>query len=926
MKRLFGYALPAVLFFIFLFRNTAVARDQVIVGVYSHFPLVFMNDRSEPDGFFVDILKYVADRENWSLEYRYGTLAEVIGWLKEGSVDLVCAMGYDEESVGVFHYSSEVSIYSEARIYASRQSRIRNVEDFNGATIAVVKDDSYYASFRNLAGRIGINCNFLETGDYDEVLRTVNDGQADAGIVCLFYGISFANRFRNIRPVQFDYKPVQMRFAVLSGRNSDVIEAIDHDYLDMVQNRRAVFDDIYNRWLKGLAKKLFPTTLKWVLIGVGGFLIFLAATSLILKSQVKRQTLQLVVKNEELEQEIKERKEAEKARRDSENISASLLSHAPNPILVINSDGKIHYVNNAAVDITGFSANELIGLSMPFPFWPKDIANEIHESIEKGMKSGGRFVFQFEKKDGKRFWVDVTISPVFDETGALKHVLSMWLDITERIKIEEDLENRVFERTSQLIAANDELENLNEITKQLSMTLDFDSVFDKAATFITSIYGFEGCLYLSADMENGRLIVVKVAALPDLEGLREKGETMIGSVIHLRDTDCPVRDAISENRSIMVERDAGDKLDSKYILDFGEMFDDYHIMNLMILPVNVKNEVIGTFFLTTHSRLKVFTGDEIESVKRFGNQIALVVKNSILYDEMGRTKNELEKTLDELKQAQKQIIIQEKMASLGELTAGIAHEIKNPLNFVNNFAVLSTELAEEIKNNLLSQIGKMDKDILEDSVDLLNDLEVNLAKINDHGKRADSIVQGMLLHSRGRKGEKYGTDINKLLDEAVNLAYHGLRAKDSSFNIAIEKDYDESIGSLEVIPQDMSRVFINMVTNACYAASLRAEEEGSGFQPTLRVSTKAAAGEVQIGIWDNGIGIPDTNLDRIFAPFFTTKPAGQGTGLGLSICYEIVVDEHRGKIVIDTKVNDHTSFTVVLPQNETGVKDDRSGS
>jgi len=272
---------------------------------------------------------------------------------------------------------------------------------------------------------------------------------------------------------------------------------------------------------------------------------------------------------------------------------------------------------------------------------------------------------------------------------------------------------------------------------------------------------------------------------------------------------------------------------------------------------------------------------------------------------------ELESSLKELKTTQAQLIHSEKMASLGELTAGIAHEIKNPLNFINNFSEISTELLDEMQTELNSNGNRSDG-----VKEIVNNLKQNLEKINQHGKRADSIVKGMLLHSRGTSGEKTLTDINDLLEQDINLAYHGMRAQDKDFNITIEKDYDDSIGKINIIPQDISRVFLNTINNACYAAYDRKKKSGNDFNPVLKVSTKNLNGKVEIRIGDNGNGIPADIIDKIFQPFFTTKPTGEGTGLGLSLSYDIVTKVHGGELKVETKEGEYTSFIITLPNSD----------
>ena len=273
---------------------------------------------------------------------------------------------------------------------------------------------------------------------------------------------------------------------------------------------------------------------------------------------------------------------------------------------------------------------------------------------------------------------------------------------------------------------------------------------------------------------------------------------------------------------------------------------------------------------------------------------------------------ELEEKISQINEMQRQLVLQEKMASLGGLTAGIAHEIKNPLNFINNFSELSVELVEELRE-FFEPEAQVD---IEEVTETLGMLEGNVKKISEHGKRADSIVKGMLLHSRGQAGQRQLTDVNELLDEYVNLAYHGMRAKDTSFNISIARHYDEATGSLMLVPQEISRVFLNIVTNACYATKARADAGEPGFKPTVTVSSVGKDDSIEIRIHDNGTGIPDEIKDKIFNPFFTTKPPGAGTGLGLSITYDIVVQQHNGTVDVQSTPGEFTEFILTLPRNQ----------
>ncbi len=305
------------------------------------------------------------------------------------------------------------------------------------------------------------------------------------------------------------------------------------------------------------------------------------------------------------------------------------------------------------------------------------------------------------------------------------------------------------------------------------------------------------------------------------------------------------------------------------------------------------------FFLYRNNRQKQIANDLLHQQK----------------EEIHAQKLIAEKTLSELKSTQTQLIQSEKMASLGELTAGIAHEIQNPLNFMNNFSDVNKELLEEMKEEL-------DKGNTPEAKSIADDVIQNEEKINHHGKRADAIVKGMLQHSRSGNGIKEPTDINALCDEYLRLSYHGLRAKDKSFNATMKTDFDAAIGNINIIPQDIGRVILNLLTNAFYACTERSRSAVSakasanadpGYEPTVSISTKKIKDKVEIKVSDNGNGIPAKVLDKIFQPFFTTKPAGEGTGLGLSLSYDIVTRGHGGELKVDTKEGEGTTFTILIP-------------
>lgn len=282
--------------------------------------------------------------------------------------------------------------------------------------------------------------------------------------------------------------------------------------------------------------------------------------------------------------------------------------------------------------------------------------------------------------------------------------------------------------------------------------------------------------------------------------------------------------------------------------------------------------------------------------------------------ELMEEKNRAEQALADLKEAQANLIHAEKMASLGQLTAGIAHEIKNPLNFINNFSQTSIELLEELQEIAAPGIVTLEEDERNDAVDIFKTLAIDLETIVKHGQRADGIVKNMLLHSRGGVNDHKPTDVNALVEESLNLAYHGERARDSEFNIKIEQDFDPDIGAVDLLPQEISRVLVNLFGNSFYATRSRKDTNEQDYEPTIKVATRNFGEAVEIRVRDNGIGIPKEVRDKLFTPFFTTKPTGEGTGLGLSLSYDVITQQHKGSIVAESEENGFTEFTIRLPR------------
>jgi len=337
---------------------------------------------------------------------------------------------------------------------------------------------------------------------------------------------------------------------------------------------------------------------------------------------------------------------------------------------------------------------------------------------------------------------------------------------------------------------------------------------------------------------------------------------------------------------------------SRYLSSYSAPLEGKAPVSLVYMPLILQGKAIGV--ITTQSFSKeAYSEYHVNLLRNLANYAAIALDNASAY-------RKLDATLSELQSTQEQLVQQEKMASLGELTAGIAHEIQNPLNFVNNFSDVNSELIEEIKEEL-------EKGNLEEVKAIAKDLQENEMKITHHGKRAEEIVRSMLQHSRGGEAVKEATDLNALADEYLRLSYHGLRAKDKSFNAEFEIEKDESIPQLEIVPQEIGRVLLNLINNAFFAVNEKRRATDSSYHPTVKIKTRKVGNNVEVSVSDNGTGIPEKVVDKIFQPFFTTKATGQGTGLGLSMSYETITKGHGGRLEVDSVADKGTTFTIILP-------------
>jgi GAF domain-containing protein len=380
-----------------------------------------------------------------------------------------------------------------------------------------------------------------------------------------------------------------------------------------------------------------------------------------------------------------------------------------------------------------------------------------------------------------------------------------------------------------------------------------------------------------------------------------------------------------KNRPLMADRGTamGRAIVERKVVHIPDVLEDTEYTNwdaqkisgyrsLLGVPLLREGVPMGVFGLT-RLEPRPFTDKQIELLTTFADQAAIAIENVRLFESVEARTRELSKSLEDLRTTQDRLVQTQKLASLGQLTAGIAHEIKNPLNFVNNFSGVSVELVDELRQALAG--ANLDSKLRAEISEIADTLQGNLDKVVQHGKRADAIVKNMLLHSREGSGEHRVVDINTLVEESLNLAYHGARAEKQGFNITMERSLDPAAGQADVFPQDLTRVLLNLISNGFYAATKRrAEPDGDGYEPTLLASTRSLGERVEIKIRDNGTGIPPDVKEKMFNPFFTTKPAGEGTGLGLSICHDIIVKQHGGSIEVDTQPGEFTEVRVILPR------------
>jgi GAF domain-containing protein len=468
----------------------------------------------------------------------------------------------------------------------------------------------------------------------------------------------------------------------------------------------------------------------------------------------------------------------------------------------------------------------------------------------------------------------------------------------ENVRLFEEVEAR----TQELARSVEELRALGDVTQAVNSTIDLQTVLTTIVAKATQLSNTEaGAIYVFDDASRE----FRLRATYGMD------DTIIAEIKdrHIRVGETAIGRAVEQRMPIQLSDIQGEP---SAVLD---VIARAGFRALLTVPLFGADQVVGAL-VVRRKEPGEFAKNTVDLLQTFAAQSALAIQNARLFDNVEMRTRELARSLNDLRTAQDRLVQTEKLASLGQLTAGIAHEIKNPLNFVNNFSGVSVELIDELQE-ALEQVA-VDEKIRANITELSDTLRDNLRKIAQHGKRADSIVKNMLLHSRQGSGERRLVDINALVEESLNLAYHGARAEKQGFNVTLQRSFDPSAGKVDAFPQEISRVLLNLISNGFYAATQRqGQESGNGFEPTISAATKSLGDRVEIRIRDNGTGIPAEVREKMFNPFFTTKPAGEGTGLGLSISHDIIVKQHSGIIEVDTAPGAFTEFRIILPRTAT---------
>jgi PAS domain S-box-containing protein len=598
-------------------------------------------------------------------------------------------------------------------------------------------------------------------------------------------------------------------------------------------------------------------------------------------------------------EEVTERKRAEavlaandKALRESESRFRELADSISQFAWTADASGSIYWYNQRWHDYAGTTLEDMQGWGWQKVHHPEHV-DRVVQRIRQCFETGTSWedTFPLRSKDGTYRWFLSRALPIRNEAGDVVRWFGTNTDVTEQIEAENALRVSVERQTATA-----------DILKVIaSSPSDIRPVFEAIAERSNRLTGGHSTSVVRIIDDIVELVAFTLVSPEADAALQASFPRPVstyslfelvrgGQVVEIPDTE-------SELGAQTGARDLGRARGFR---------------SLLLTPLRNEQGLIGLISVT-RKEPGTFADHHVQLLQTFADQAVIAIENVRLFDQVKLRTEELSHSLKNLQTAQSRLIQTEKLASLGQLTAGIAHEIKNPLNFVNNFASVSTELIGELRE-LLDGAGIDDN--LQASVDELSELlQGNLEKVVQHGKRADSIVKNMLLHSRDGSGEHVRVNINTIVSESLHLAYHGARAEKAGFNVTLEEHLDPSAGELDVYPQEITRVLLNLISNGFYATMVRkAQLTGEAYEPIVSASTQNLGDRVEIRIRDNGTGIPPGVKTKMFDPFFTTKPAGEGTGLGLSLSHDVIVKQHAGAIEVETQPNAFTEFRIVLPR------------
>ncbi len=571
--------------------------------------------------------------------------------------------------------------------------------------------------------------------------------------------------------------------------------------------------------------------------------------------------------------------ELARAHEDLKKLSQA-VHQSPAIVIITDTTGAIEYVNPKFTEVTGYTHDQVIGKN-PRILKSDDSPDSLYRGLWKTLAGGREWRGELKnrRRDGSSYWVLSSISPLKGIDGAVTHYIGIQEDITMRKQTEEILARR-----------NEELETIDRIVEILNWEFDFERL-------VRSL--LEQGLKLLPQAAQIRIFIHEPSlqrfVLADAIGMESE---LVGTATFSQ------RDLVEGYVTTYEIADHGISIlrESSPAEDEPEQQGSAQSGSVLLMSVRfdrARDEEDGYVVFDVPPGDAAFGPDDARRLIRYREHAITALAKA-------RTLQTLKERNDELLRTQEQLVVQQKLASLGQLTAGIAHEIRNPLNFINNFALTARDLAEEIQTAI---------DMGSNPAELLSELRLATQKIHEHGSRADRIVGGMLLHARSQRGEKQETAINRLVQDAIHLAYHGMRASVPEFHVTLKQEFDPDVGSLHIVPQEVSRVVLSLLDNAFYAVLKRMQSDTApgDYVPTVRTTTLQQASSVEIRIWDNGGGMPPEIRQRIFDPFFTTKPAGEGTGLGLSLSHDVIVKEHGGTMEVESRDGDWTAIIIRLP-------------